>query len=129
MNTFAKDNREGTLFGNIIRNRYIRDFDWAENAVGTEELSRYRKLSALFRKYGTDTVWTQPCWRPRVFRSHDSTSVRSHGKSRRGHAVTASTAEDKNVAIPNIDELEPNIEAGAKYMAFLKGRYQRPRAR
>ena len=34
-----------------------------------------------------------------------------------------STAKDKNVAIPNIDELEPNIEAGAKYMAFLKERY------
>jgi membrane-bound lytic murein transglycosylase MltF len=34
-----------------------------------------------------------------------------------------STAEDKNVGIPNIDELEPNIEAGAKYMAFLKARY------
>jgi membrane-bound lytic murein transglycosylase MltF len=34
-----------------------------------------------------------------------------------------STAKDKNVAIPNIEELEPNIEAGAKYMAFLKTRY------
>jgi hypothetical protein len=50
----VKDNLEGTLFGNIIRNRYIRDFDWAENAAGAEELSRYRAASSLFRKYGTD---------------------------------------------------------------------------
>ena len=27
LNTFLRDNREGTLLGNIIRNRYIRDFD------------------------------------------------------------------------------------------------------
>ncbi len=44
LNRFLKDNREGTLFGNIIRNRYVRDFDWAENAIGDEELSRYRSL-------------------------------------------------------------------------------------
>ena len=52
LNNFLNDNREGTLFGNIIRNRYIRDFDWAENAARrgrTEPLSRF---STLFRKYG-----------------------------------------------------------------------------
>jgi membrane-bound lytic murein transglycosylase MltF len=34
-----------------------------------------------------------------------------------------STAADKNVAIANIDRLESNIHAGAKYMNFLRTRY------
>ena len=124
LNTFLKDNREGTLFGNIIRNRYIRDFDWAENAVGAEELSRYRKLSALFRKYGTDYGMDPTLLAAQGFQeSRLDQTVRSHVGAVGVMQLLPSTAEDKNVAIPNIDELEPNIEAGAKYMAFLKERY------
>ena len=124
LNTFLKDNREGTLFGNIIRNRYIRDFDWTENAVGAEELSRYRKLSALFRKYGTDYGMDPTLLAAQGFQeSRLDQSVRSHVGAVGVMQLLPSTAEDKNVAIPNIDELEPNIEAGAKYMAFLKERY------
>ena len=124
LNTFLKDNREGTLFGNIIRKRYIRDFDWAENAAGAEELSRYRALSALFRKYGTDYGMDPTLLAAQGFQeSRLDQSVRSHVGAIGVMQLLPSTAEDKNVAIPNIHELEPNIEAGAKYMAFLKGRY------
>ena len=124
LNNFLNDNREGTLFGNIIRNRYIRDFDWAENAVGAEELSRYRALSTLFRKYGTDYGMDPTLLAAQGFQeSRLDQSVRSHVGAIGVMQLLPSTAEDKNVAIPNIHELEPNIEAGAKYMAFLKGRY------
>ena len=124
LNTFVKDNREGTLFGNIIRNRYIRDFDWAENATGAEELSRYRALSSLFRKYGTDYGMDPTLLAAQGFQeSRLDQSVRSHVGAIGVMQLLPSTAEDKNVGIPNIDELEPNIEAGAKYMAFLKARY------
>ena len=124
LNTFLKDNREGTLFGNIIRNRYVRDFDWAENAAGVEELSRYRKLSALFHKYGTDYGMDPTLLAAQGFQeSRLDQSVRSHVGAIGVMQLLPSTAEDKNVAIPNIEELEPNIEAGAKYMAFLKERY------
>ena len=124
LNTFVKDNREGTLFGNIIRNRYIRDFDWAENAAGAEELSRYRALSSLFRKYGTDYGMDPTLLAAQGFQeSRLDQSVRSHVGAIGVMQLLPSTAEDKNVDIPNIDELEPNIEAGAKYMAFLKARY------
>ena len=124
LNTFLKDNREGTLFGNIIRNRYIRDFDWTENAAGADELGRYRKLSALFRKYGTDYGMDPTLLAAQGFQeSRLDQTVRSHVGAVGVMQLLPSTAEDKNVAIPNIDELEPNIEAGAKYMAFLKERY------
>ena len=124
LNTFLKDNREGTLFGNVIRNRYIRDFDWAENAAGADELGRYRELSALFRKYGTDYGMDPTLLAAQGFQeSRLDQSVRSHVGAIGVMQLLPSTAEDKNVDIPNIEELEPNIEAGAKYMAFLKSRY------
>jgi len=124
LNRFLKDNREGTLFGNIIRNRYVRDFDWAENAIGDEELSRYRSLSSLFQKYGTDYGMDPTLLAAQGFQeSRLDQSVRSHVGAVGVMQLLPSTAGDKNVSIPNIDELEPNIEAGAKYMAFLKTRY------
>ena len=124
LDTFLKENREGTLFGNIIRNRYIRDFNWTENAMGATELSRYHKLSALFRKYGTEYGMDPTLLAAQGFQeSRLDQSVRSPAGAIGVMQLLPSTAQDKNVAIPNIDELEPNIEAGAKYMAFLKERY------
>ena len=124
LDTFLKENREGTLFGNIIRNRYIRDFNWTENAMGATELSRYHKLSALFRKYGTEHGMDPTLLAAQGFQeSRLDQSVRSPAGAIGVMQLLPSTAKDKNVAIPNIDELEPNIEAGAKYMAFLKERY------
>ena len=124
LDTFLRENREGTLFGNIIRNRYIRDFNWTENAMGATELSRYHKLSALFKKYGTDYGMDPTLLAAQGFQeSRLDQSVRSPVGAIGVMQLLPSTAKDKNVAIPNIDELEPNIEAGAKYMAFLKERY------
>ena len=124
LDNFLKENREGTLFGNIIRNRYIRDFNWTENAMGATELSRYHKLSALFRKYGTEYGMDPTLLAAQGFQeSRLDQSVRSPAGAIGVMQLLPSTAKDKNVAIPNIDELEPNIEAGAKYMAFLKERY------
>ena len=124
LDTFLRENREGTLFGNIVRNRYIRDFNWTENAMGATELSRYHKLSALFRKYGTDYGMDPTLLAAQGFQeSRLDQSLRSPVGAIGVMQLLPSTAKDKNVAIPNIDELEPNIEAGAKYMAFLKERY------
>ena len=124
LNTFLKDNREGTLFGNIIYNRYVRDFDWTENAMGATELSRYQKLSPLFGKYGTVYGMDPTLLAAQGFQeSRLDQSVRSPVGAIGVMQLLPSTAEDKNVDVPNIDELEPNIEAGTKYMAFLKERY------
>ena len=52
VNDFLKNNREGTLVGNVLRNRYIRDFDWAANALDDSDFQRFLALEHLFEKYG-----------------------------------------------------------------------------
>ena len=52
VNAFLKKNREGTLLGNVLRNRYIRDFDWAANALNKEDYQRLEALVDIFKKYG-----------------------------------------------------------------------------
>ena len=124
LNEFLRDNKEGTLFGNILRNRYVRDFDWASNATASNELQKYRSLEHYFREHG-ETYGIEPALlAAQGFQeSRLDQNVRSQAGAIGIMQLLPSTANDKNVDIPNIHEIEPNIEAGAKYMAFLKERY------
>ena len=124
LNTFLAENKEGTLFGNILKNRYVRDFDWTSNALGMEELARYRKMKQIFvsqgQNYGIDPALLAA---QGYQESRLDQSARSHAGAIGVMQLLKSTAKDKNVGIPNIEELEPNIEAGAKYLSFVKNRY------
>lgn len=52
LNEFVKGHKAGTLFGNILVNRYIRDFDWVDNALDTEDYGRLEDVVDIFKKYG-----------------------------------------------------------------------------
>ena len=124
LDDFLKDNRQGTLFGNIMLNRYLRDFDWASNALAVEELSRYRSLAGLFMRHGTDYGIDPALLAAQGYQeSRLDQSVRSHVGAVGVMQMLPSTAADKNVNIPDIHEVEPNIEAGAKYLSFIRKRY------
>ncbi|EED35658.1 lytic transglycosylase, catalytic [Luminiphilus syltensis NOR5-1B] len=124
LNTFLEDNRQGTLFGNILYNRYVRDFDWAENALRDEELARYLELADHFQRHGGQYGIDPNLLAAQGFQeSKLRQEARSHAGAIGVMQLLKSTARDKNVNIPNIEQVDPNIEAGAKYMAFLRERY------
>ena len=52
LDDFAKRYGEGTMFGNSVVNRYVKDPKFVKNAVGGEEVRRFGEVVGLFRKYG-----------------------------------------------------------------------------
>jgi len=124
LNRFAKKNRQGTLIGNILTNRYVRDFDWATNALDKDHYKRFEKLSHIFKTYGEQygveylIVAAQGYQESRL-----DQSVRSGAGAVGVMQLLPTTASDKSVAIKNIDEVEPNIHAGIKYLDYLRQRY------
>ena len=124
LDDFLKETKEGTLFGNILRNRYVRDFDWASNALAVEELSKYHELKEYFVRHG-QAYGMNPSLL--AAQGYQESRLRQDVRSAAGAVgimqLLPSTASDKNVGIDNIYEIDPNIEAGAKYMAFLRSRY------
>jgi membrane-bound lytic murein transglycosylase MltF len=88
-NEFIKGHKKGTLLGNILYKRYLRNNKWVSNSLTDNDLRRFKDMLSLFKKY----------------------------------QILPSTAADRNVNIPNIEQLENNIHAGAKYMRFLHERY------
>lgn len=124
VNDFLKKNREGTLVGNVLKNRYIRDFDWAANALDNDDFSRFLELQSTFQKYGEQYAVDYL-----VAAAQGYQESRLNQKARSGAGAIGvmqllpSTAKDKNVGIPNIHEVDANIHAGIKYLDFLRNRY------
>lgn len=124
VNEFLKKNREGTLVGNVLRNRYIRDFDWAANALDKDDFSRFLELQGFFRKYGEEYAVDYLVAAAQGYQeSRLDQSARSAAGAIGVMQLLPSTASDKNVGIHNIHEVEANIHAGIKYLDFLRQRY------
>jgi len=124
VNDFLKKNREGTLIGNILRNRYIRDFDWAANALGNEDYDRFRKLESIFKTYGEQYGVDYLLAAAQGYQeSRLDQSVRSGAGAIGVMQLLPSTASDPKVDIDDIHQVESNIHAGIKYLQYLRDRY------
>jgi membrane-bound lytic murein transglycosylase MltF len=124
VNGFLKSHRQGTLFGNVVIERYLGDTRWAENARDKESRERYRGVVDVFRKYAErydlDTSLL-------VAQAYQESKLDHSRRSPAGAIgimqMLPSTARDKNVGIPDITGLENNIHAGAKYLSWIIDRY------
>jgi membrane-bound lytic murein transglycosylase MltF len=124
VDAFLKENRQGTLFGNIMVNRYIRDFDWAANALGDEDYQRFNDLRDIFQRYGEQYGIEYLFAAAQGYQeSRLDQSVRSAAGAVGVMQLLPDTAADKNVGIPDIHDVDSNIHAGIKYMDFLRDRY------
>ncbi len=124
LNGFVADHRQGTLMGNILINRYLRDTKWARRALDDEGRARLQSLIAIFRKYGEqyDMPWLLVAAQGYQESGLDQ-SVRSPAGAIGVMQLLPATAADPSVGIPNIEEVENNIHAGVKYLRFIYDRY------
>jgi len=124
INDFLKKNREGTLVGNVLRNRYIKNFDWAANALENEDYKRFVALQDIFRKYGKMYEMDYLMSAAQGYQeSRLDQSARSAAGAIGVMQLLPSTAADRNVNIPDIHNVDANIHAGIKYLDFLRNRY------
>jgi len=124
INEFVKGHRKGSLMGNILLTRYLKENKWARNAINPEEIKKFRETADLFKKYadqyGFDYLMTAALAYQESTLDH---SKRSQVGAVGIMQVLPATAADKNVGIPDVDNLESNIHAGTKYLRFLRSRY------
>jgi membrane-bound lytic murein transglycosylase MltF len=124
VNCFLENNRQGTLVGNVVLERYLEDTRWAANARDEKALQRYRSMLDLFRHYA-ERYELDPLLL--VALAYQESRLDHSLRSRAGAVgvmqMLPSTAQDKNVGIANISGLENNIHAGAKYLRWMMDRY------
>jgi membrane-bound lytic murein transglycosylase MltF len=124
VNEFVQGHKKGTLMGNIILKRYLKKNKWARNATSPAELKKFNQTIDIFKKYaeqyGFDFLMTSAL-------AYQESTLDHKKRSKAGAVgimqILPSTAADKNVGIPDVENLGSNIHAGTKYLRFIRNRY------
>jgi membrane-bound lytic murein transglycosylase MltF len=124
INEFVKKNKKGTLTGNILYNRYLKNSRYIKNNLRAAERKKYEQTVALFKKYAHKYDFPYLLLTALAYQE----SGLNHKKKSAAGAigimqVLPRTAKDKNIGISNIERIENNIHAGSKYLRFMKDRY------
>jgi membrane-bound lytic murein transglycosylase MltF len=124
LNEFVKTHKQGTLMGNILIKRYLKNTNWVKSALNPEDLGRFHETVELFKRYASQYEFDHLMIAAQGYQESGlDQSVRSSAGAIGVMQLLRSTAEDPNVGIPEIEEIESNIHAGVKYMHFIRNRY------
>lgn len=124
VNGFVKENKKGTLAGNMLFTKYLENSSYIQNNLDETTRKKFRQTYSLFQKFGEQYDWPHLLL---MALAYQESGLDNSKKSAAGAVgimqVLPTTARDKNVDIARIDLIENNIHAGAKYLRFLKNRY------
>lgn len=124
LNDFIKRNKKGTLFGNMMLERYFKNIKWVTNSTSEGELKKFNMMIDLFEKYAGQYDFD---WLLVAAQGYQESMLDQSRRSPRGAIgvmqLLQSTAQDPNVNIKQIEKLENNIHAGVKYLRFIRDRY------
>ena len=124
LNSFNSQIKKGSLIGNILFKRYFENTRWIKNPLESQEFQKLDQVKALFQKYGERYGMD---WLAIAAQAYQESGLDHSKMSPRGAVgimqVLPSTAADKNINISDIEELENNIHAGVKYLAYLRDNY------
>lgn len=124
INRFVKENRKGSLMGNIMFKRYLQNTQHVRNALDPGEMEKFNATVNLFKEYAGQYDFD---WLMLIAQAYQESRLDQETRSSAGAVgvmqLLPSTAADKHVDIEEITILENNIHAGAKYMRWLRDTY------
>ena len=124
LDDFVRSHRRGTLLGNMALQYYLEDASYIDNALDDQDIARFNASADYFRSFADQYELD---WLFLIAQGYQESRLDPNAKSHAGALgimqVLPSTASDRNVGIDQIETMENNIHAGAKYMRFLIDRY------
>ncbi len=122
LNSFIKTHGKGTVFGNMTLQKYLKSVKFVKNATSEAERKKFLELVTFFKKY-SDRY--QLDWVLMAAQGYQESRLDQKVKSPVGAIgvmqVMPPTGKELNVG--DIQQLEPNIHAGVKYMRFMIDTY------
>ncbi|NIO08679.1 MAG: transporter substrate-binding domain-containing protein [Deltaproteobacteria bacterium] len=121
---FLKKTDKSSILGSVLFRRYYENARWIKNPTSRIEVERLNQYIDLIKKYcrqhGFDYLAVAA---QAYFGSNLDPSKTGAGGAVGLMQILPSTAADPNVNIPDIEQVENNIHAGVKYLAFLRNRF------
>lgn len=124
LNAFTATHKVGTLFGNVALQKYLQQTRWAKNAMSAQELKKFNTLVAIFRRYGQQY---DVDWLLMAAQGYQESQLDQSRRSQAGAVgvMQLTAATGKAMDVGDINELDPNIHAGVKYIRFMVDTYYR----
>lgn len=124
LNGFIAEHGQGTLLGNVLINRYVRDFEWADTALAPADFKRCEDLLEVFERYAGQYGYDPLMVAAQAYQeSRLDQNLRSPAGALGIMQILPTTAADPNVDIEDISDPESNVHAGIRYLNFLEKRY------
>ena len=122
VNTWLAKHGEGDAFRNTLERRYLQNVKYAKNAAADAERKKFAAVVQLFRKYGEQY---QLDWLLMAAQGYQESTLDQNAKSPVGAigVMQVMPATGKDLKVGDINQIEPNIHAGVKYMRFMMDQY------
>jgi membrane-bound lytic murein transglycosylase MltF len=123
-NAFTTKNGLGTAFGAILQKRYLQSKRFAMGATSDAERVRLQSLVRIFRKYGDQYGLDYLLM---AAQGYQESGLDQGAKSAVGAIGVMQVMPDtgKELNVGDIQQIDPNIHAGVKYIRFMIDRYYR----
>ena len=108
----------------MLKRLNVKNTKYIENSLDTDSRKRFDETIVFFKKYGDQYDFDWLMLAALAFQeSKIDQNKRSHAGAVGVMQVLPTTAKDKNVNIPDIENIDQNIHAGTKYLRFMMDRY------
>jgi len=114
---FAKSGQRSDILA-----RYLKNTKWAKGATSPEDLKRFEDTIALFRKYGDKYDWDYLLL---MAQGYQESELKQTARSPVGAigVMQVMPATGKDMKVGDINEIEPNIHAGVKFVRAMMNEY------
>ncbi|WP_156493148.1 lytic transglycosylase F [Oleiphilus sp. HI0125] len=122
VNRFLKRHRSGTLFGNIVKNRYLENPYWAKKALTEDSREKFETVVGIFEKYADLYDFNHLMLLAQGYQE----STLDHSKKSPVGAIGIMQLMPKtgsSMKVGDIKELENNVHAGVKYLRKIINHY------
>lgn len=124
LNRVVPENAKGTLMGNVLFKDYFVKGAHIKSPLSGGGAERLSQLEPVFRKYAEQFDFD---WLKIAALAYQESRLDPSVKSDRGAVgimqVLPQTAENDPINIPGIDDVDGNVHAGVKYLAYLRDSY------
>lgn len=122
LDEFLATHRAGTLFGNVIFERYLQDTRWVLNQGASDGYSVLEQKAKLFQQFGEQYELD---WLLLLAQAYQESRLNQDARSPAGAVgvMQILPATGREMDVGDISVLENNIHAGARYLRWMIDRY------
>jgi membrane-bound lytic murein transglycosylase MltF len=119
---FVETHRQGTAFGNALRQKYAVAGQSVKNSTSPAELKKFNDTVAMFQKYSSQYNLDYLLMMAQAFQE---SGLSQDAKSKVGAIGMMQLMPPTGVEmkVGDIHETDPNIHAGVKYIRYMVDRY------